>query len=63
MWYLWLKNMKGVTEKVEILHRGQSDPALQKTSNNFFLSRPLLGANGGAGANFSNAVFKMGIEP
>ena len=32
--------MKGMTDKVQILHRGQSDPALQKTSNNFFISRP-----------------------
>ena len=31
MWYLLSKNMKGMTVKVEILHRGQSDPALQKT--------------------------------
>ena len=32
IWYLWTKNMKGVTAKVEILHRGQSDPTLEKTS-------------------------------
>ena len=32
MWYLWSKNMKGMTDKVEILHRDQSDPTLQKTS-------------------------------
>ena len=31
MWYLLSKNMKGMTDKVEILHRGQSDPALQTT--------------------------------
>ena len=36
MWYLLSKNMKGMTVKVEILHRGQSDPALQKTSKQLF---------------------------
>ena len=36
--------MKGMTDKVGILHRDQSDPALQKTSNNFFVSGPLHGA-------------------
>ena len=36
MWYFWTKNMNGVTEKIEILHRGQSDPALQKTSKQLF---------------------------
>ena len=45
MRYLWTKNMKGVAVKVEILHRDQSDPALEKTSNNFFDSCPLHGAN------------------
>ena len=28
MWNLWTKNMNGVTDKVEILHRRQTDPAL-----------------------------------
>ena len=32
MWYLSSKNMKGMTVKVKILHRGQTDPALKKTS-------------------------------
>ena len=36
MWYLWSKNMKGMTDRVEILHRDQSDPALQKTSKQLF---------------------------
>ena len=32
MWYLSAKTMTRMTDKVEILHRGQSDPAPQKTS-------------------------------
>ena len=36
MRYLWTKNMKGVAVKVEILHRDQSDPALEKTSKQLF---------------------------
>ena len=40
MWYLWSKNMKGMTDKVEILHRDQSDPALQKTSKQLFCQWP-----------------------
>ena len=38
MWYLWTKNIKGVTVKVEILDKGQSDPALEKTTKQLFLS-------------------------
>ena len=30
MWNLWTKNMNGVTDKVEILHTRQTDPALWK---------------------------------
>ena len=38
--------MKGVTVKVNNLHRGKPNPALQKTlKKNFFHSRPLHGAN------------------
>ena len=36
MWYLSSENMKGMTVKVKILHRGQTDPALQKTSKQLF---------------------------
>ena len=36
MWYLSSKNMKGMTVNVKILHTGQSDPALQKTSKQLF---------------------------
>ena len=45
MWYLWTKNMNGMTEKIEILHRAQLDPALQKTSKQLFLSRSIHGEN------------------
>ena len=45
MWYLWSKNMKGMIDKVEILHRDQSDPTLQKTSDQLFFSRPRHCAN------------------
>ena len=33
--------MTGMTNRVEILHRHQSDPALQKTSKQFFFSAML----------------------
>ena len=36
MWNLWTKNMNKLTDKVEILHLGQSDPALKKIQKNFF---------------------------
>ena len=58
---LMVDNMKGVTEKVDILCRCQSDPALQKTLKRLFLQSPPYWCklpNGSAGANFSNAVFK-----
>ena len=35
------KNMTGLTYKVEILQRSQPDLALQKTSNNIFVSHPI----------------------
>ena len=61
---LMVDNMKGVTEKVEILHRGQSDPALQKTSNNFFLSLvPFLVQMGAQGQISLMQFLKWGIEP
>ena len=37
--------MIGVTVKVDFLDRGQSHPALQKTSNEFFDSRLIPAAN------------------
>ena len=40
MWYIWSKNMKGMTNKVEILHRDQSYPALQKTSKQLLCQWP-----------------------
>ena len=40
MWYLWTKNIKGVTVKVEILDKGQSDPALEKTTKQLFCQSP-----------------------
>ena len=40
MWYLSSKNMNGMADKVEILHRGQSDPALQKPSKQLFAQLP-----------------------
>ena len=40
MWYFWLKNMEGMTDKVEFLHRGQSDPALQNTSKQLCYQSP-----------------------
>ena len=45
MGYLWTKNMKLVTTKVENLCRGQSGPAIEKTSKYFFGNRPLHGTN------------------
>ena len=40
MWYLRTKNIKGVTVEVEILEKGQSDPALEKTTKQLFCQSP-----------------------
>ena len=44
MWWLWTKNMHGMTDKVkvEILYRSQADHALQKTSIQLFWSCTLF---------------------
>ena len=42
MWYLWTKNMKGVTVKVENLHRGKSYPALKRLQSNFMTVAPYM---------------------